>query len=279
MLTTLLRHKVRGIRAFTYARFMESQSPLAVEDHGNVRVLRLNRPDKLNSFNGPLLYALNDAVKKIKRDDSVHCFIITGTPRPDGRPCFSAGDDLEEAARGEGPTDNPGNKLTQLIDECLKPSIAVIDGICTTGALEIAMSCDLRFVADTASLSDWHLSRLGTGIGGWGASTRLTKLVGLAQAKDMILTGKAIDGAEALRIGLAQRVFASASLWDESMKIAQTIASMNPAGVKSTMMHMSHVEDMSKAEALAFAKQVREAMPNSDKFQDKATNVLKNKGS
>ena len=262
-----------------YARPMNSQSPLAVENHGNVRVLRLNRPEKLNSFNGPLLYALNDEVKKIKRDDSVHCFIITGTPRLDGRPCFSAGDDLEEASRGEGPTDNPGNKLTQLLGECLKPSIAVIDGICTTGALEIVMACDLRFVADTASISDWHLARLGTGIGGWGASTRLTKLVGVAQAKDMILTGKAIDGAEALRIGLAQRMFPSASLWNESMKIAQAVASMNPSGVRSTLMHMSHVEDMSTAEALAFAKQIRETMPSSGTFREKATNVLKTKGS
>lgn len=258
---------------------MDSQNPLAIENHGNVRVLRLNRPEKLNSFNGPLLYALNDEVKKIKRDDSVHCFIITGTPRPDGRPCFSAGDDLEEASRGDIPKGNPGNKLTQLIDECLKPSIAVIDGICTTGALEIAMACDLRFVADSASLSDWHLARLGNGIGGWGASTRLTRLVGVAQAKDMILTGKAIDGAEALRIGLAQRVFPSATLLEESMKIAQTIASMNPAGVKSTMVHMSHIEDMTKEEALAFAKQVRESMPATGTFQDRATNVLKNKNS
>ena len=86
------------------------------------------------------------------------------------------------------------------------PSIAVVDGICTTGALEIAMACDLRIVADTARISDWHLARLGTGLGGWGASTRLPRLVGVAQAKDIILTGKEIDGVEAHRIGLAQRV-------------------------------------------------------------------------
>ena len=63
-----------------YAQAMESSGPLAIEDIGNVRVLRLNRPEKLNAFNGPLLQALIDAVKAIKRDDSVHCFIITGTP-------------------------------------------------------------------------------------------------------------------------------------------------------------------------------------------------------
>jgi enoyl-CoA hydratase/carnithine racemase len=262
-----------------YAQAMESSAPLAIEDIGNVRVLRLNRPEKLNAFNGPLLQALIDAVKAIKRDDSVHCFIITGTPRLDGRPVFSAGDDLEEAASGQAPKGNPGGELTRLIDDLLKPSIAVIDGICTTGALEIAMACDLRFVAETAAISDWHLARLGLGIGGWGASTRLTRLVGVAQAKDLILTGKVIDGSEALRIGLAQRVYPSAILWEESLKAAQAVASMSPSGVQATMMHLSHVEDMSKAEALAYAKQVREAIPTTGTFQDKAKSVLgKEKG-
>ena len=62
---------------------------------------------------------------------------------------------------------NPGLRLTELIDECLTPSIAVVDGVCTTGALELAMACDLRVVADTARISDWHLARLGAGLGAW----------------------------------------------------------------------------------------------------------------
>ena len=259
---------------------MAQQTPLQVEDIGHVRVLRMNRPEKLNALSGPLLNSLIAEVKRIRRDDSVHCFIITGAPRPDGRPCFCAGDDLEEAAAGNMPPGNPGGELTRLIDDVLKPSIAVIDGICTTGALEIAMACDLRFVADTAAISDWHLARLGSGLGGWGASTRLSRLVGVAQAKDMILTGKVIDGAEELRIGLAQRMYPSNELWIKSLETAKTIASMSPAGVRTTMMHLSHVADMTKEEALAFAKQLRENMPASGNFQDRAREVLgKEKGS
>lgn len=229
-----------------------------VEIHGNVEVLRINRPDQLNAFNGQVLNDLISEIKRIRRDDEIHCFVITGAPRTDGRPCFSAGDDLKEAAAGKMPPGNPGGELTRLIDDMLKPSIAVIDGICTTGALEVAMACDLRIVADTAQLSDWHLARLGSGIGGWGASTRLSRLVGVAQAKDIILTGKVVDGNEAWRIGLAQRVFPSASLWEESLSIAQTIAGMNPRGVKMTMTHLSRVEDLSKEESLSFANQLRE---------------------
>jgi enoyl-CoA hydratase len=247
---------------------------LLVEDHGAVRMLRLNRPDQLNALDGPLLLALIDAVRAIDGDDSVGCFVITGSPRPDGRPCFCAGDDLKEAAAGNHPPGNPGARLTEMIDQCLTPSIAAIDGICTTGALEVAMACDLRVVADTAQISDWHLKRLGSGLGGWGASTRLARLVGVAQAKDLILTGNVIDGAEALRIGLAQRMYPSVDLTREVLAMAASIAAMNRGGVRQTMAHLSRVEDLSKEEALAFAKQIRQLVPLGERFADSAAAVL-----
>lgn len=247
---------------------------LDVERDGAVVVLRINRPHRLNAINTQLLTELTAAVKRIRRDGSVHAFVLTGAPRPDGRPCFSAGDDLREATEGTLPAGNPGNVLTKLIDDCLTPSIAVVDGVCTTGALELAMACDLRIVADTAAISDWHLARLGSGIGGWGASTRLSRLVGVAQAKDIILTGKVIDGHEAHRIGLAQRVVPSASLWDEAMAMARAVAGMDPEGVRMTMAHLSRVEDLSKEESLSFATQVREWFQPTRTFADRAAGVL-----
>lgn len=147
-----------------------SEQALEVEDIGAVRVLRITRPHAVNAINGQVLFEMIDAVKAIDRSRDVRCFVITGGPRADGRPCFSAGDDLKEAAEGGHPPGNPGFTLTNLIDDSLVPSIAVVDGICTTGALEIAMACDLRIVANTARISDWHLARLGTGLGGWGTA-------------------------------------------------------------------------------------------------------------
>jgi enoyl-CoA hydratase len=235
-----------------------SAGTLAVDQVGAVRILRLSRPERLNAINPQMLEELTAELRRIRRDESVGCVILTGTARPDGRPCFSSGVDLRAAADEPMPPGNPGLRLTALIDDLLTPSIAVIDGICTTGALELAMACDLRIAADTAQISDWHLLRLGSGLGGWGASTRLPRLVGVAQAKDLILTGKVIDGAEAARIGLAQRVVPTASLWDEAMAMAEAVAGMNRDGVRMTLTHLSRVEDLSKEEALSFAVQVRE---------------------
>jgi enoyl-CoA hydratase/carnithine racemase len=251
-----------------------ARPPVEIHDDGAVRVLRLNRPERLNAINAAMLNDLTGAVRAIRRDRAVRCAVLTGSPRPDGRPCFSAGDDLAEAAAGATPAGNPGLRLTNMIDDMLTPSIAVIDGVCTTGALELAMACDLRVVADSASISDWHLSRLGSGLGGWGASTRLARLVGVAQAKDLILTGKVIDGAEALRIGLAQRLYPSATVWDEAMAMARAVAGMDPRGVRATMAHLSRVQDLSKEESLAFASQVREWFAAGGSFEESARRLV-----
>ena len=252
-------------------------SPIDAQQDGPVLILRINRPEAMNALNGQVLADLNAAARYAEKNDSVHCVVLTGAPRADGRPCFSAGDDLKEAAAGLHPAGNPGNKLCNAIDDSLTPWIAVIDGVCTTGALEVALACDLRVVAHTAQISDWHLARLGSGLGGWGASTRLSRLVGVAQAKDIILTGKVLDGAEAHRIGLAQRVVTSDQLWEEAMGMANAIAGMNPHGVRMTMAHLSRVQDLSKDESLAFAKQVRQWFVDDGSFADRAKKVLDTK--
>lgn len=257
---------------------MPDAPPVDVERDGHVLVLRINRPESMNAINSQVIRDLTRAVKQAGKDDSVRCVVLTGAPRTDGRPCFSAGDDLKEAAAGEFPPGNPGNRLCNLIDDLLKPSVAVIDGVCTTGAVELALACDLRVVAESAQISDWHLSRLGSGLGGWGASTRLARLVGVAAAKDIILTGKVMDGVEAHRVQFAQRVVPSERLWEEAMTVARAISEMNPNGVRMTMAHLSRVQDLSKEESLSFALQIGEWLRSSGgSFSDTARAVLAQK--
>jgi hypothetical protein len=128
-----------------------------------IAVLTLQRPERLNALNGPLLDALAEAVRRIAADDAIRVFLLRGAARADGRPCFSAGRRPEGVCGGSRSRHRPGIRLTQAIDDLPKPSIAVIDGICTTGAAEIAVACHLRIVGTAARISDWHLRNLGTG--------------------------------------------------------------------------------------------------------------------
>ena len=93
-----------------------------------IAVLTLNRPERLNALNGPLLDALADALGRIAADDAIRVFLLRGAPRADGRPCFSAGVDLRSFAEGAGVGLAQGFQLTQAIEDLPKPSIAVIDG-------------------------------------------------------------------------------------------------------------------------------------------------------
>jgi len=220
----------------------------------HIAVLTLDRPARLNALHAPMLDELADAVSAIERDDAIRVFLVTGAPRPDGRPCFGAGVDLKSFEEGRGVTVEQGFGLTNTIDDLLKPSIAVIDGVCTTGAVELALACDLRLVGRSAQISDWHLKNLGTGLGAWGASTRWARLVGATRAKEIILTGKVVDADESVRIGFATAAHASDALWGEAMALARTIATMDPAGVRLTLAHLDRIGDMSRDEALRWAQ-------------------------
>jgi enoyl-CoA hydratase/carnithine racemase len=220
----------------------------------HVAVLTLSRPERMNALNGPMLDELADAVGRIERDDAVRVYLLTGAPRADGRPCFGSGVDLRAFGEGRGVSEEQGFALANAIDDLLKPSIAVIDGVCTTGAAELALACDFRVVAESARISDWHLKRLGTGLGAWGASTRWARLVGTTAAKEVLLTGRELDGSEAFRMGFASSVHPSSELWEAALAMADAIAGMRPEGVRLTLAHLDRAGDMTRDQALRWAQ-------------------------
>ena len=232
-----------------------SESPILFEKRDDgIAVVTLNRPEKLNALTGPLLDALDEAVDRVAADPEIRVFLLRGAPRPDGRPCFSAGVDVSAFADSQGVGEEQGFLLTNKIDDLLKPSIAVIDGVCTTGGGEIALACDFRVVGRTARISDWHLKKLGTGLGAWGASTRWARECGVTNAKQMLLTGREIDGDEALRIGFASAVFDPDALEAGALEMATQIAGMKPDGVKLVLAHLDRIDDMSRDQALRWAQ-------------------------
>jgi enoyl-CoA hydratase/carnithine racemase len=220
----------------------------------HVARLTIDRPEVANALNGVFFAELSAALDALEADNGVRVWLLTGAPRSDGRPWFSAGADMKAALDAPDPTGVDPAAVVERIDAMLLPSIAVIAGVCTTGALELAMACDLRIAASSARLSDWHLKRTGLGIGAWGAAARLSRLVGQAKAKELILVGNEVDGEEAARIGLVNAAVADDQLEARALAWATDIAARPRRGVRATLGYLQLQADMSTHEAIRFAE-------------------------
>ncbi len=175
------------------------------EDHGPVRHVVLNRPEKRNAFNDELVRATGEALRDAANDASVRCVVVRGAG-----PMFSSGMDLASlAAVAEAPESLRAFRREcldawNLAEEMTKPTICAIHGACIGGAMELALACDLRVIAADA-LIGMPETRIGL-IPDVGGSSRLPAVVGLGRAKELIMTGKLIGAEEAERIGLVNRV-------------------------------------------------------------------------
>ena len=199
---------------------------LRVEHDGAVAVLTLDRPDVLNAFDESLTAALAIAVTKVAGDPSVRCLVITGAGR-----AFSAGQDLRDrsAALARAGELRLGEELrrrfhpviTQL-REMRKPVVAAVNGIAAGAGFGLALSCDVRVVSASATFrAAW--SRVGL-VPDAAAAYFLPRLVGWGRALDIVLGGEAIGSEEALRIGLATRVWPDAEFGDAWRAYARGLA-------------------------------------------------------
>jgi enoyl-CoA hydratase/carnithine racemase len=176
-----------------------------VEDHGAVRHLVLNRPEKRNALNGDTIRALAGAVEAAAADDSVRVVVVRGEGA-----MFSSGMDLNDLrALSENPDKTrdgrrPILQCWNLLEEMPKPTICQIHGAALGGAFELALACDFRIMAEDAVAGIMEV-RVGL-LPDVGGCSRLPAVVGLGNAKELIMTGKVIDGREAHRIGFANRV-------------------------------------------------------------------------
>jgi enoyl-CoA hydratase len=170
-----------------------------------VATITLNRPDALNAITVPMLHELRTALKDASKSDEVSAIIITGAGR-----AFSAGldlIDLQERKSDAGDVgdivNKPARKLIKAIRKSPKPVIARVNGFCFTGALEIALACDLFWVADDAKLGDTH-AKWGLRPT-WGMSARLPHAVGMRKAKELSFTADTFTGIQAAEWGMANR--------------------------------------------------------------------------
>jgi 2-(1,2-epoxy-1,2-dihydrophenyl)acetyl-CoA isomerase len=214
---------------------------LLVENQGFVRTLRLNRPDVLNSFNNDLLAALGKAVREAERDKSVRCVVITGAGRG-----FSAGQDLADVAdryKSDAPIElgshlrDRYHATINKISTMEKPVIAAVNGAAAGAGCSLALACDIRIAAESASFIEAFI-HVGL-VPDTGSSYFLPRLVGASRALEMAITGRKVKADEALQIGLVNKVVPDADLGPESMKLAQHLASLPPRAIGLTKRAMN----------------------------------------
>jgi enoyl-CoA hydratase len=228
---------------------------IIVERRGRVGIVRLNRPQALNALNATLRNELLGAVEAFDADADVGCILITGSDK-----AFAAGADIKEMAdksyidifRADYAADY--ERLTRV----RKPVIAAVAGFALGGGCELAMMCDFIIAADNAKFGQPEI-KLGI-IPGIGGTQRLTRAVGKAKAMDLILTGRMMDAAEAERSGLVARVVPAASLMEEAIKVAETIAAMSQPSLLAAKEAVNRSFETSLAEGVRFERRVFHAL-------------------
>jgi enoyl-CoA hydratase/carnithine racemase len=203
---------------------------VVIEDRDAVRHVVLHRPEKRNALNRELVAALGEALHAAAAEPAVRCVVVRGEGA-----MFSAGMDTADlaalAAAPERLRDWRAGILAtwNLCEDMAKPTIAQIHGACLGGAAELALACDMRVMASDAVIGLVE-TRIGL-IPDVGGCARLPALVGLGRAKELVMASKLIDGTEAERIGLVNRVAPAAELAAATDALAAELLACAPLAV------------------------------------------------
>lgn len=193
-----------------------------------VIVLTLNRPETLNSWNQKMRDELRETVRELVYDELLKVLVITGEGR-----AFSAGEDVrgmkslsEIGTRGFRRVARDIHNVFDELEAIEVPVIAAINGVAAGGGLELALSCDFRIAADTAKLG-FPENNVGL-IPGSGGCSRLVKLVGVAKAKRLVMSGEMVFAKAALECGLVEEVVSHDNLMPRAMEFARQLAVKAP---------------------------------------------------
>lgn len=227
---------------------------LLIEKKEAVAIIRLNRPEKLNTINMQLMADLSQAMDVTASDDSVRSIILTGTGR-----AFCAGADLDEIANSELLRKNPPRyTIFNIIEDCPKPVVAAINGHCIGGGLELALCCDFIITSQTARIG---LSEVRLGIIPLaGGTVRLPRRIGISKAKEMLFSGDRIDGQKAYDIGLANQVAAPENLIQGAISFCRRFAHSGPVAIKALKTLVNQGFQMDTMSALDFERKAGEAL-------------------
>lgn len=227
-----------------------SETPVTVNDRGAVRLITVNRPDKLNALNRETLLALDEAFRQAGEAESVRVVVLTGA----GPKAFVAGADI---ARMHGMDAQQGRAFSRLgqqvmdrIEQLSKPVIAMVNGYALGGGMELAMACHLRVAATSAKLGQPEIN-LGL-IPGFGGTQRLLRLAGRGAALELCLLGAPIRAERAYQLGLVNRVVADEALEEETFKLAEQLADSAPLALRGVLESVLAAGECPLEQGLAF---------------------------
>ncbi len=194
---------------------------IIVEKKNGIATITMNRPQVLNAVDNETIRELTSAVQDLETDLTIHVAILTGKDK-----AFIAGADIKQMQHMNSLEAKQfaanGHQLLHAIQASRLPYIAAINGYALGGGCEIMMACDLIITSTTAKIGQPEIT---LGIHpGFGGTQRLPRIIGTLKAKELLLTGDTIDAAEALRIGLVNKIVEPEKLMEETEKIAQKIA-------------------------------------------------------
>ena len=220
---------------------------LRVEDRGSTRILTIDKERQMNVLSRALVAELAQHARQAAVEGGVRAVVLTGSGR-----AFCAGANLKER---QGWTDDDIRRwLVELhagfreMERCPKPWIAAINGLALGGGCELALACDLR-VMDPAAQIGLTETKVGV-IPGGGGTVRLAKVVGVGRAKEMILTARRLDAAEALHAGLVSRISAAGDVVSAALALAAEIAANAPVAIAAAKASVDEAWDLSVDAAL-----------------------------
>lgn len=250
------------------------------EMNNGIAEIRLNRPHRLNAVTQTLYDELNDALGVAEADRDARVVLLTGEGR-----AFCVGADLKEHKTGRTAFDRrqylQGEQIVcKRLMLLSKPVVAAVNGFALGAGAEVAMASDFIVMAESAQIGLPEVS-IGNYLGG-GVTYLLPRLVGLAKARELVFLGERIKGEEAVRIGLANRVFPDDGFLDAAREFAQRIASKAPFSMQLAKEHLNMAAERTldaaltaELEGMMFVGTTRDWQEGIDAFAEKRTPVFK----
>ncbi len=224
------------------------ESNLVLDVRGPVCWVTINRPEKLNALNAGVIANLGDVIDDLASRSEIRALVITGQ----GERAFCAGADLEELQdielRDALKLLNRGQMTFQRLTELPIPTIAAINGMALGGGLELALACSIRLVSDNAKLG-LPEGNLGM-IPAFGGTQRLPRLIGLARATELLLTGRFVGAPEAAAIGLATAVHPQAELRVAADELARQLTDKSPISMEMILTALRGGTDADESQGL-----------------------------